>query len=497
MRTRLYSTILCLFLSVLLFSQENKNRIEFSDSDIQYHKCIPFAEKGMLLKSYKPEINKNRKIITYTYEKYDTNLVKLPISENISLPAKKSAYIDYTTKERHYNFAYQTNGNYCVSTISIDGLHTKTIFGKFPKNTIISSFRAVGNYVYFLGYTKDLPILVIQNIETKETKFGKIIPLNKNKFSIVSFEVNEENDEVYLFTKDVLRDDNLIKFYIYKQGDKISETIIKSTDSDKFLATAFASKLKNGKYLIIGSYNNVKKNSNTSVGLFIMKQNESGKIESTKYINYLDINNFTSYLSTKGQERIEKKQEKKNAQNKELEINYLIAPHKIIEQNGEYVLVGEVYFPTYRQECQYISTGLGQTMYCYQVFDGFQYTHFFIMGFNDNGEVIWSNSEPMDIEDKPYSIVHYLSVNQNPPYLQTLYSTWNTIYSFNFENGIEIAKNEKTFVNEDEKLLSSTNKNRYWFNNTFLAYGLQKIKNKEDKAKREIFFVEKIQIPTK
>lgn len=496
MKTRVYSTVICLFLSILLFSQNN-NRIEFLDDDIQYHKCVPFAENGMLLKSFNPEINKSRKLITYTYEKYDTNLVKLPISANISIPAKKSAYIDYTTKKHHYNFAYQTNGTYCVSMISIDGLQTKTIFGKFPKHTIISTFRAVGNYLYFLGYTKDLPILVIQNIDTKEITFGKIIPLNRHKFSIVSFEVSEDNDEVYLFTKDVLRDDNLIKFYVYHHGKKVSETMIKSTDPDKYLETAFASKLKDGKYLIIGSYNNVKKNSNTSVGLFIMKQHETGKIESTKYINYLDINNFTSYLSIKAQERIEKKQEKKNAQNKELELNYLIAPHKIIEQDGEYVLVGEVYYPTYRQECQYISTGIGQTMYCYQVFDGFQYTHFFVMGFNDNGDIIWSNSEPMDIDDKPYSIVHYLSVNQNPPYLQTLYSTWNTIYSFNFKNGIEISKNEKKLVNDDEKLLSSTNKNRYWYNNTFLAYGVQKIKNKEDKAKREIFFIEKIQIPTK
>lgn len=497
MKLPLFNTILCLLFSISLFSQEKTSRVEFANDEVKYIKCVPFTENGMLLKSYNPESNTNRKLITYTYEKYDTSLTKLPFSTTITLPSKKSAYIDYTTKTHHYDFAYQTNGTYCVSIVSINGLQTKTIFGKFPKHTIITTFRAVGNYVYFLGYTKDLPILVIQNIESKETTFGKIIPLNKHKFSIVSFEINEENEEVYLFTKDVLRDDNLIKFYVYRQGEKISETMLKSPDSEKFLSSAFASKLNDGKYLIIGSYNNVKKNSDSSVGLFIMKQNESGKIESTKFVNYLDINNFTSYLSAKKQERIEKKQEKKNAQNKELEINYLIAPHKIIEQNGEYVLVGEVYYPTYRQECQYVSTGLGQTMYCYQVFDGFQYTHFFIMGFNDNGDIIWSNSEPMDIDDKPYSIVHFLSINQNPPYLQAIYSTWNTVYSFNFENGNEISKIEKKFVNDDEKLLSSTNKNRYWYNNTFLAYGAQKIKNLDDKSKREIFFIEKIEIPTK
>lgn len=68
--------------------------------------------------------------------------------------------------------------------------------------------RAVGDYAYILGVTKDLPMLLCQNIQTGETSFGKIIPLNKRNFEIISFEINEDTQEVYLFTKDIAKNEN-------------------------------------------------------------------------------------------------------------------------------------------------------------------------------------------------------------------------------------------------------------------------------------------------
>ena len=216
-----------------------------------------------------------------------------------------------------------------------------------------------------------------------------------------------------------------------------------------------------------------------------------------RYINYLDIENFTSYLSARKQERIEKKQDKMQAQNKELELAFMMYPHKIIEQNGEYVLVGEAYYPTYRQECQYITTTNGQTMHCYQVFDGFQYTHFFLLGFNEQGDLLWSNSEPLYINEKPFSVTHFLSVNQKNPNVQLVYSSWNKIFIYDFNNGEKIRTDEISYVTDEERLLTSVSKNIHWYGSTFLSYGKQMIKNKDDKMKRKVFFIEKIEIPTK
>ena len=84
--------------------------------------------------------------------------------------------------------------------------------------------RAFGDYIYFLGFTKDLPLLICQNIATNEITFGKIIPLNKRKFSIISFEINTDNGEAYLFTKDEFKSDRIVKFYTYQNGVKTLET---------------------------------------------------------------------------------------------------------------------------------------------------------------------------------------------------------------------------------------------------------------------------------
>lgn len=491
------TALIVLTTSLLCFSQNNsRERVEFAENNIKYYGCIPFGKDGMLLKTQDASAQTNRKITNYTYVKYDTTLKEIG-KTNVQLPSRKSNYLDYTNSTKHYTFACQTSGAYTLSIIDIKTLKTKTIQGKLPKNAIIQNIRAVGDYVYYQGYTKDLPILIVQNISNETTIFGKIIPLSKRNFAIISFEINEESNEVYLFTQDMLKNDRLIKFYIYKNGEKTFETIVKSNEPDKYIVSAFASKLQDNSYILSGTYGNTTRNATSSVGIFISKITTSGNTEFTKYINYLDIKNFTSYLSEKQQERIEKKQERLNNRNKELELNYLMIPHKIIEGQNEYVLVCEAYYPTFRQECQHLGGPGGQTMHCYQVFDGYLYTHFVVLGFDGNGTLHWSNAAPMNIDDKPYHAMRFVSVNKSSQNVQIMYSSRDKIYLHSYQNGEQTATDEIPYTTNDEKLLTSTNRNRYWYGNTFISFGWQKIKNKEEHNKRDIFFIEKITLTTK
>lgn len=495
-------TFLCLFLCWCIlpfqniFSQNaDIQRYEYTDNGKEYYGCIPLDTNGMLLKTYDKRKQTSKKNNVYTFIKYDTTF-KILDSIDVVQPARKSAYLNYSTKENVYNLAYQNSGIYNLSVIYGKTSKVEYYIGKFPKHTIINTMRAVGSYVYFLGYIKDLPILIGKNTTDNEMTFFKIIPLNKNRFSILSFEVNEESGEVYIFTKDFMKNENLIKFYVFKGKDKILEKMIQSPDPEKYISSAYASKLSDGSYIISGTYNNTKKNPMSSVGIFLMKTNADGTTQQTKFINYLDITNFTSYLSEKQQDRIEKKQERKQNQDKELEINYYMAPHNIIEKDGEYILVCEAYYPTYRQECQYITTGMGTSMHCYQVFDGFQYTHFFLLGFNENADLLWSNSAPLHIDEKPYTVVKFLAVSQKKPNTQIVYSTWDNLFIYNYNEGDLLNQETIPFFKEEEKVLNSINKTRYWYGNTFISYGMQRTKNKEDKEKREMFFVEKIKIST-
>lgn len=493
---RLHTILLALLFPMIVCAQKaNVQRYEFQENNNEYVQCIPFGTDGFLLHSQFDEKQTVKKQTVFTFTKYDTTCTKLN-SADIIVPSRKSAYLDYRNNENYYFLSYQTSGTYSVSIVSAKTLTTSTIQGKFPKNTIIQAFRAVGDYVYILGKTKELPMLLIQNTKTNEISFGKIIPLTKRNFSIMSFEINEETNEVYIFTKDALKNDRLVKMYIYKDGAKIHESLLKSTQADKYIVSASASRLEDGSCLISGTYGNTAKNNDISVGLFITKKNLDGSIAFTKYINYLDINNFTSYLPDKRQEKIEKKQERRTAQDKKLELNYLMTPHKIIEQNGEFILVGESYYPTYREECEYQPSPNGQMeMFCFPVFDGYQYTHFFALAFNEKGDLLWSNAAPMDIDYKPYSVVHFLAINSKQDYIQTMYSSWDKIFINIFHANGTNTNQEISFVDDSEKMLHSTSRNRYWYDNVFISYGNQGIKDKEEHEKRQFFYFEKVTIP--
>ena len=487
-------TIFALFCSIGLFAQPiHTERIEYSEDSANLYDCIPFKTDGILLKTIELNKQASKKNEVLTYVKYDTAFHKIS-STDITLPSKRTARLYHTNNAMHYDMRYRNSGEYTISAIAAHDLSTHTIHGKMPKSTTVSYMRGIGDYVYILGFTKELPILLIQNIHTGETEFGKIIPLNKRHFSIFSFEINEDTQEVYLFTKDEGKNEKLVKFYVYKDGKKTNEKIIKSPDSEKQIISAFASQLNDGSYLISGTYGNASKRNDTSTGLFIMNQTKNGETRFFRFINYLDIYNFTSYLSERKQEQIEKKAEKKAAQNKEYEINYLMTPHNIIEQNGEYVLVGEAFYPTYEQRCEYYtSPSGGQTMRCYTEFDGYQYTHYFMLGFDSEGQTLWSNSAPMNIAYKPFNIVQFLSINQNNPYVRIIYSSWNNIVLHNYNAGKEVSNTTLSFTDENEKLINSSSLTKSWYENTFISSGAQKIKDKEEREKRKIFFIEKIQ----
>ncbi len=489
--------IVFVFLTFIGFCQNPiASRQEFVNDNQEYVACTPFDTVGFLLQSYKKEKQNVKKHDVFTFSLFDTTC-KQKSEIDVAIPSRKSAYIRFANKQDIYWLSYQPSGNYTVSIIS-KNLQVRTISGRLPKNSYLQQIRAIGNYVYILGQTKDLPLLLIQNIETNECTFGKIIPLTKRNFSISSFEINEDSGELYLFTKDVMRNDKLVKLHIYKDGQKTNEILIRSPQPDKYIVSAAASHLQDGSLMISGTYANALKNNDISVGLFLMKKANDGSTVFTKFINYLEINNFTSYLSTKKQERIEKRQEKLAESDKEMEMNYLMTPHKILEQNNEFILVGESFYPTYRQECDYYPTGMGApVMRCYPVFDGFQYTHFFILSFNEQGDILWSNASPLHIEEKPFSVIHYLSVNNKPTGLQTMYSSWDKIYIQDFNPNGETNSKEINILNEDEKLLFSASKNVHWYNNAFLSYGNQRIKNKDEHSKRQVFYMQKIVVDEK
>ena len=122
-------------------------RIEMPDSDVDYYSCIPFDE-CVLLKLTDDTKQTGRKNTVFTFQKYDTSF-QYKSSVDVTLQTKRSAFLEYTTKDAHYCLSYQISGTYTISVVSVKGLSVQYLHGKLPKSTSVVSLRAIASPAFF------------------------------------------------------------------------------------------------------------------------------------------------------------------------------------------------------------------------------------------------------------------------------------------------------------------------------------------------------------
>ena len=258
-------------------------------------------------------------------------------------------------------------------------------------------------------------------------------------------------------------------------------------------------KVSENKYVVAGTYS--KDRRGYANGMYLSLINPTGNVQTTT-INFLDIKNFISYLPQRKQEKIEKKKDKAEAKGEELNLDYLAAVHDVIERQNEYILVSEFYYPTYYTET-YTTTNAngGTTTHRRQVFDGFQYTHASVMAFDRSGKIKWSDAFEMFATYKPFTVRRFIEANTEGKDLKLTFLSGSSIQLNTFDaNGN--SKNKRTIEiiktgDEDDNVKWTFGSDiQYWYGQSFLGYGEQKIKNKEDddksKRKRKVFFINKV-----
>jgi len=492
---KLANLLILLFLSSFVFSQATSiKRIEVeSTKDFDVFGFIPFGDLGVLQDCYSKSKDKaDKKNSIYTYTKYNTELEQvksIDLKRPKDYPWTKTTY----TNDQLFELYYNKKGEYIIYKVDIKTMTPQPFTGIFPKNLDNLSIEVSGNFLYLYGTIKHRPFLLIKNLTTGVDKIVKTTLASKNKRATISFTKNDKSGEIFLFYNDVVADKNVVKMYAFN-GDKTVLDIALPNIDGKYIDDASASKTSDGAYIITGTYKKTVKTL-TSIGMFILKVNDK-KIVYKKYINYLDINNFTAHLTQRMQDKIDKKRDKKADKGKELEINYRIATHDIIEDNGTYILVGEAYYPTYRTECTTTTVNGQTTQTCKQVFDGYEYTHYFAYAFDENGNRVWSNSEAMYINYKPFRVIRFCTLNLDNKVLSVVYASGTEIITTTFQNGLKLNSSKSTYLktdNEADKIRYSSAHTNYWYGNYYIVNGWQKIKDKESKEKRKVYYLNKIQ----
>jgi len=489
-----------LFISISAKSQISyENRIEIDLKDgYGNEEIFEFGKHGFVMSSKNQEVTGNK--TEYKFEKYNTEL-KLVQTRNILLDKKFRVDETFTNDKRLHSLFKDRKGNFSIVTFESSDLKLTQVNGVLPKKAWIKDMSILGDYAFFSASIKRSPFLYSVNWKTGEKSLIPILVgnINPKKISIINFQVLESSNEIFVYVKAII-DKSKSDIYVIRLNNKGSkvDAFNLTENVEENIIDVSALRLDEDKYIYTGTYST--KYTSSSEGLFFC-QTEENKINFIEFYSFLDLENFLSYLPEKRQEKIEKKKEKKEKKGKELKFNYRISPHEIISLDDGYLFLGEAYYATYRSETYTTTSTVNgvttTTTQTRQVFDGYQYTHAVLGKFDKKGKLLWDETFEMWSAYKPFYVKQFISIaekGQNS--IKLVFASRNKIISKSIDfsgSVLQDIQSEEIQTNfERDKVKRSFSNINHWYENYFIAYGNQKIKNIDDKRKRKVYFINKI-----
>ncbi|MFA5783213.1 MAG: hypothetical protein WC868_13185 [Bacteroidales bacterium] len=524
--------------------------IEAKKSSDDYN-VVPVGKDGVILFYESYEKEKGDKIWVFT--KYNTELKE---DWNEEVPVQKSLdfikyYIDdekmlyvllgnmhYVAGQSSELISNNASGTFQIVSIDISNGNSNIINSKFPGSLYIRDFKVINDKASIFCMTSPTKGDACMQMFLTCTCIPAFTGLTVFKFHSLIMNVNLNNGtfttipikyegNTLLLDSDIMKDTNTFyKVFVKNKpnvkttsnylidysgnGDLIKTSKIKS-GSGKLLRTFKYQNLGSEESVIIGTYDTEKKKgftfnpaNNESMGLnsvsegiyFTKMKGEEQKF--IKFYPFSKMENFFKYLKNKTANKVKEKVKKTEKKGKELNVNYNLLVHKIIEKNGQYILIGEAYYPEYRKDsyktitrdASGVQTG-STTTYTY-VFIGYRFTHAVIAAFDSEGNKLWDNS--FAIQDiLTFNLKEKVKVMFDGDDIILTYSYGGYIKSQIIQGDKIVQGKEDTKIEtslEGDKVKQNWNSDMdFWYDNYFLSWGYQKIKNK---GKRTVFYFNKI-----
>lgn len=274
-------------------------------------------------------------------------------------------------------------------------------------------------------------------------------------------------------------------------GDLLRQIALQPGD-DRHLIFGRAVKTQDDHQLVAGVYGNL--NAEYSRGLFVAHIAPDGR-ENIRYYNFGDLEHFFSYMKARREMRIKARIERRRIRGKKVRFNYRFLVHQFIPYNGNYILLGEAFYPKYRYP-QTSFNSYGQHMA--RIFDGYVYTHAVVMCFTPDGKLLWDNS--FEINDvKTFQLEQFVKIESRDDRIVLFYLFDNAIRTKVIQ-GDQVLEgksidpirtfSEREFVSRE----GSEGKLEYWYDNHLFAYGIQEISAQKsiNAPKRRVFYVNKV-----
>lgn len=495
--------LILIIFSVLVATSATKGQITqpqrfetTMESGQEYHRIFSAEKAGLMLYREK-EDRAEGGMKRWEFSAIDTSLderwTKL-LSIDYKLDIVGYAY---SNANAFFLLKNSTNPKEDFTLIKMDVLSGDTIY-HLVKQLIpmdLTHFEIVGNAALIGGMINQRPTIVHYDMRSRKSK---VIPgIYKGESQILELKVDPETETFnVLITEKTLNRYSTITLMSFTEDGVLLQNTRLEPEDEKSLIFAGSTPFKEDEIMVTGTYSH--KRSAYSRGVFIARVDSYGNQE-IAYYSYADLENFFKYMPARREARVQKRIERSQIKGKKAKFTYRLLVRDVIEKEGNYVMVGEAFYPRYYNSHLFGAYSSPFRGYRASDFVGYKFTHAIVIGFNSEGEVLWDNSfEINDVES--YSLndeVVNIGIEGDRVVLLYLYD--GEIRSKIITGGevIEGESSEDIRLNSESQVVKSY-KDQYggleaWYDNYFFAYGVQRIKNKESSGiEKEVFFINKI-----
>jgi len=392
------------------------------------------------------------------------------------------------------SIAITGNFQLLASDVNTGAYNIHNIQNLIPFNP--SEFLVTDQGAMLGGYFNYRPLVLFYNFTTKRARvlpgfFNEPGELNQMKANA------DGSVDVIVNTKNFERKKSLWIRNYDAGGDLIKTTVIEP-EENKHLIFGRSVKMPDNTQVVAGVYGG--RGSEFSRGIFVAEINPAGEYK-TSYYNFGDLQNFFSYMKANRERRTKERIERRKIKEKKIRFSYRFMVHEVVPYGNQYVMLGEAFYPRYTYSNSR-SGGFGYygnpMMRSDRIFDGYQYTHAVIIGFDEAGKLVWDNS--FEINDvKTFELQQYVKIAPDRDRITLLYLHDNLIRSKTIQ-GNQVLEGKsadpmKTRFDFDVVKERDTEKSKldYWYPNHFFASGVQVVRNQaRESSFRKVFFINKL-----
>lgn len=508
MRTKKLILVVVVFLTSTAFAQVSQVRFELPihSSQNEAYKTISLRNDGLLLYG-----------LFFAKDKNAIELIRVDTAFNQVwkgyIATEKSLYIVSSRffsgqvylllKDRFNPLAEFIVLSIDVQTGNYGVRNVKTLLAFQPTHFVVTKSAVLigGSFNY-------RPLVLYHGFSTNSSKilpgfFNEVGELNQIKAD------DEGNIDIVVSGRNLSRRRSLWIRNYDPSGDLVKTIFLLPQDDNINLIYGRSIPQPNGEQIVCGVYGRF---TEYSRGIFVAKVNAYGEY-AIKYYNYADLQRFFNYMKAKREKRVKERIERRKIRGKKSKFNYRLMIDDVLPYGDQVVMLGEAFYPHYTYPSA--ARGIGSPYYggIFQrnqlsqgyrgelVFDGYQYTHAVVIGFDKEGNLKWDNS--FEINDvRTMELEQFVKIHPDPNRISLLYLFDNVIRSKVIKDyDVVEGKAYDPLHTGDAEVVTrergvQQTKLDYWYDDVFYATGIQNVRSRRDPNpdhSRRVFFINKIE----